>query len=132
MQVLCVATTDDKDAPYDVQCAGCGQRYRVYYSRRGKTECEEALQAVRVALAEHHVRALVTEAQAVGQLGAHSEAHSAGHAGAHPGDAFNVPAWHGPAYASGAALLSGAPLVPQPRTRTGLTLVPNPSQRRVS
>ncbi len=128
MQVLCVATTDDTDAPYDVQCAGCGQRYRVYYSRPGKAECEEALQAVRLALAEHHLRSLVAGAQAVGQSGAHPEVH----AGAHPGDAFNVPAWHGPAYASGAALLSGAPLVPQPRTRAGLTLVPNPSHRRVS
>ncbi len=109
MQVLCVMTTDDQ---YDVQCPGCGQRYRVFYSRLGKTECEEALQAVRAALAEHHLRGSVV--------------------GAHPGEAFNVPAWHGPAHASAAALLSGAPLVPQPRTRPALTLVPNAAQRRVS
>ena len=115
MQVLCVVTTDD---PWDVQCPGCGQRYRVYFSRLGSTECEEALQAVRVALAEHHRRATM------------GGAHVAGSSEVHPGEAFNVPAWHGPAHASAAALLSGAPRVPQPTTRPALTLVPNPAQRR--
>ena len=87
MQVLCVASTDGR---CDVTCPTCGQQYRVYYSRQSAMECEEARQAVRTVLLEHHLAAPTPDA--------------------HPSEVFNVPAWHGPAHMSGAALLSGAPL----------------------
>ena len=87
MQVLCMVTAEDF---CDVQCPCCQQKYVVYYSRLGKAECEEALRDVRDALLAHHV---------------HSPLSSA-----HPADAFNVPAWNGPAHSSAAALLSGAPV----------------------
>ena len=110
MQVLCMTTSADT---CDVECPVCHQRYAVYYSRHDKTECEEALEQVLEALLEHHALAQDTAA--------------------HPLDAFNVPAWNGPAFASAAALLSGAP-VPrplQPRPAK-LTLLPGAQQRRVS
>lgn len=110
MQVLCMVTAD---ALCDVQCPCCQQKYLVYYSRLGKAECEEALEAVRLALLEHHI---------------HNPLPSA-----HPGDAFNVPHWTGPAHASASALLSGAPVrSPAPARPGTLKLVPNGQQRRVS
>ena len=110
MQVLCMVTSHET---CDVQCPCCNQKYVVYYSRQNKAECEEALEAVRLALLEHHLRNPLPTA--------------------HPGDAFNVPPWNGPAHASAAALLSGAPVRPPARPRSApLTFVPNTQQRRVS
>ncbi len=110
MQVLCIVTSEDA---CDVQCPCCQQKYTIYYSRQGKQEREEALETVRTALLEHHLRNPL--------------------ASAHPGDAFNVPAWSGPAHASAAALLSGAPVGRPARTKPlPLTLVPTAQQRRVS
>ena len=108
MQVLCMVTSDDR---CDVQCPCCSQRYIVYYSRQSRTEREEALETVRLALLEHHVLTSL--------------------ATAHPADAFNVPAWSGPVHASAAALLSGAPIKAPSRPRSApLTFVPNPQQQR--
>ncbi len=110
MQVLCMLTSDSEA---DVECPCCKQKYVVYYSRRDKAECEQALLAVIAALSEHHLRSHLPSA--------------------HPGDAFNVPHWHGHAHVSGAALLSGAPIGPPARIRNStLTLVPSQQQRRVS
>jgi hypothetical protein len=108
MQVLCMLTFDDNA---DVECPCCRQKYAVYYSRHDNVECEQALEAVRAALEAHHQRSRLPTA--------------------HPGEAFNVPPWHGHAHASGAALLSGAPIRP-PARRSHLTLVPSTQQRRVS
>ncbi len=110
MQVLCMLTPEPQ---CDVECPCCHQKYVVYYSRPGSPECQAALEAVRMALLEHHV---------VNPLPS-----------AHPGEAFNVPAWHGSARYSGAALLSGAPMWEVPRGKAAaLTLVPTSQQRRVS
>ncbi len=110
MQVLCMVTSDTS---CDVQCPCCSQRYVVYYARQSRAECEEALEAVRLALLEHHVL---------------NPLHTA-----HPGEAFNVPAWSGPVHASAAALLSGAPIKAPSRARSSpITLVPSTQQRRVS
>ncbi len=87
MQALCIVTADEN---CDVQCLCCGQKYSVYYARQDKAEREEALLLIQQALTEHHLRSPLTTA--------------------HPGDAFNVPAWSGPAHASAAALLGGAPV----------------------
>ena len=87
MQVLCMATQDSQG---DVQCPCCKQSYKVYYSRLRKGECEEALEAVLEALVAHHAESAL--------------------ASAHRSECFNVPEWRGPAYASAAALLSGAPV----------------------
>lgn len=108
MQVLCVATTKDTA---DVECPHCHQCFAVYYSRYNRAECAAALEEVRAALLQHHA----ADPQRDG----------------HHADAFNVPAWNGPAYASGAALLSGAPV---PRTTQPIPFkVPAaPQQRRVS
>jgi hypothetical protein len=110
MQVLCMVTSHDT---CDVQCPFCSQKYVVYYSRIDKAECAQALEAVRVALLEHHLRSPLPTA--------------------HPGDAFTVPPWNGPVHASAAALLSGAPVGRPVRSRPApLTFVPNIQQRRVS
>ncbi len=110
MQALCIVTAEDT---CDVSCPTCGQKYSVYYSRQGKAECEEALELIRCALLEHHARNPLPTA--------------------HPGDAFNIPAWNGPAHASAAALLSGAHVRCPSRNRpASLTLVPSLQQRRVS
>ena len=115
MQALCIRTADEHG---DVQCPCCGQHYNVYYSRPGKTECAECLQLVRDALVEHHRRHPLTAA--------------------HPSEPFNVPAWNGPAHASAAALLSGAPITAPARREAAspgaapLTFVPRPQQRQVS
>ena len=110
MQVLCMISSEES---CDVQCPCCRQSYVVYYSRQGKEEREEALESVRIALLEHHVRNPL--------------------ATAHPGEAFNVPAWSGPVHASAAALLSGAPIRRPTRNKPlPLTIVPNTQQRRVS
>ncbi len=87
MQALCIVTADEI---CDVQCPCCGQRYSVYYARQDKAEREAALSLIQQALVDHHLRSPL--------------------ATAHPGDAFNVPAWSGPAHASAAALLGGAPV----------------------
>ena len=89
MQVLCMASSDEQA---DVACPACGQQYAVYYSRQFTPECESALDAVRMALAEHHEKDATPAA--------------------HPARIFNVPAWNGPAHMSAAALLSGAPVGP--------------------
>ena len=120
MQALCIRTAGEH---CDVQCPCCGQQYSVYYSRLGKTECAECLELVRDALVEHHRRSSL--------------------AAAHPSEPFNVPAWNGPAHASAAALLSGAPitapikrqaatLAPASPTATTLAFAPTAQQRRVS
>ncbi len=110
MQVLCMATSDE---PGDVQCPCCNQRYLVYYSRPAKAECEEALNAVLIALLDHHTGNPLPSA--------------------HPADAFNIPAWNGPVHASAAALLSGAPVRRPARARSvPIALVPPTQQRRVS
>ncbi len=110
MQVLCIAASDGIG---DVQCPCCSQSYLVYYSRLDKAECEKALEVVHLTLIEHHTGNPLPSA--------------------HPGDAFNVPAWHGPAHASAAALLSGAPVRRPAISRSApLTLVPPIQQRRVS
>lgn len=112
MQVLCMITSDDI---CDLECPCCHQRYTIYYSRSEKSEREAALEAVRTALLDHHTLSPL--------------------ANAHPGDAFNVPAWSGPAHASAAALLSGAPIHRPAQSRAvTLTLLTSqqPQQRRVS
>ena len=85
MQVFCLATSESAD----VQCKICGQNYAIYFERKLQEEREEALQAVMEALESHHTADLEPTA--------------------HPQKAFNVPAWHGPAHMSGAAILGGAP-----------------------
>ncbi len=111
MQVLCIPTSE---TVCDVECPCCKVKYRIYYSRQNAAECAQARETVRAALLEHH---------AVNPLPS-----------AHPVDAFNVPQWHGAPHASGAALLSGAPLSrPSLRPRSApSTVLPFPSQRRVS
>jgi hypothetical protein len=110
MQVLCMLASAEK---CDIECPVCHQRFAIYYSRTDATECTEARETVAAALLEHH---------SVSNL-----------PGAHPVDAFNVPAWDGPAHASAAAMLSGAPLLPPSRWKSSpLTVLPNPQQRRVS
>lgn len=110
MQVLCMTASADNCG---VECPVCHQRFAIYYSRTDAAECAQARESVMVALLEHHS---ITELSA-----------------AHPADAFNVPAWDGPAHASAAAMLSGAPLRPGPRARSAsLTIVPNQQHRRVS
>ena len=108
MQVLCMAAHDGQG---DVQCPCCKQTYKVYYSRIRKGECEEALEAVRTALLEHHVGNPLPSA--------------------HTSDCFNVPEWRGPAHASAAALLSGAP-VRRPALAPIPFIAPGMGQRRVS
>ena len=85
MQVFCLATPESAD----IQCRVCGQHYALYFEHRFHHQREEALQMVHEALEQHH--------------GAGPEPT------VHPERAFNVPAWHGPAHMSGAALLGGAP-----------------------
>ena len=85
MQVFCLATVE----PADVQCNVCGQHYALYFEHRFYNQREQALQMVREALEAHHAEG---EESTV-----------------HPEKAFNVPAWHGPAHMSGAAILGGAP-----------------------
>ncbi len=113
MQALCIRTAGDHG---DIQCPCCGQQYSVYYSRPGKTECAECLQLVRDALVEHHRRNPL--------------------ASAHPSEPFNIPAWNGPAHASAAALLGGAPISPSSKRRAAppapLAFTPAAQQRRVS
>ena len=109
MQVLCMVTAEDI---CDLQCPCCKQKYVLYYSRQCKAECDEALETVRATLIEHHTRNPL--------------------ATAHPGDAFTIPHWSGPAHASAAALIGGAP-VRAPRTRSApLAFVKSTQQRRVS
>ncbi len=97
MQVLCVASNDDRA---DVVCPVCDQRYAIYFSRQDQVECERALASVSAALVAHHE---------------HDSSPSA-----HPADVFNVPAWHGVAHMSAAALLSGAPVRMAPASRERL------------
>ncbi len=108
MQVLCMAAHDGQG---DVQCPCCKQSYKIYYSRIRAEECEQALEAVRAALAEHHVGNPLPSA--------------------HKSDCFNVPEWRGPAHASAAALLSGAP-VRRPSLAPIPFVAPGMEQRRVS
>ncbi len=108
MQVLCMAAHDGQG---DVQCPCCKQSYKVYYSRIREGECEEALEAVRAVLVEHHVGNPLPSA--------------------HKSDCFNVPEWRGPVHASAAALLSGAP-VRRPSLAPIPFVAPGAGQRRVS
>jgi len=85
MQVFCLATAELAD----IQCKVCGQHYALYFEHRFHDQRDKALQMVRDALEQHH---------------ASDEASTA-----HPEKAFNVPAWHGAAHMSGAAILGGAP-----------------------
>ena len=110
MQVLCMPASAEK---CDIECPVCRQRFAIYYARTDATECSEARDTVAAALLEHH---------SVNHLPS-----------AHPVEAFNVPAWDGPAHASAAAMLSGAPVLPPSRHKSSpLTVLPNPQQRRVS
>lgn len=84
MQVFCLATAESSD----VQCRVCGQNYALYFDKSHE-EREKALELVLGALEEHHSDSPEPTA--------------------HPEKAFNVPAWHGPAHMSGAAILGGAP-----------------------
>jgi hypothetical protein len=84
MQVLCVEAEEDRS---DVVCPVCGVKYKVYFSRFSKKECEDALEQVSQTLSGHH-----------------RQDHTAG---AHPQPAFHVPAWRGDIAMSAAALLSG-------------------------
>ena len=85
MQVFCLATLEAAD----VQCKVCGQNYALYFESRFHDQREKALQMVRDALDQHHASGEQTTV--------------------HPENAFNVPAWHGAAHMSGAAILGGAP-----------------------
>ena len=85
MQVFCLATLEAAD----VQCKVCGQNYALYFENRFHDQRDMALQMGRDALDQHH---------ACGEQ-----------ATVHPEKAFNVPAWHGAAHMSGAAILGGAP-----------------------
>ena len=112
MQALCIVTADET---CDVQCSCCGQRYSVYYARQDRGEREETLSLIHQVLAEHHLRNPLSTA--------------------HPGDAFNVPAWSGPAHASAAALLGGAPVLRAAKNRRSAPLAfvsGHEQQRRVS
>ena len=112
MQVLCIVTADEI---CDVQCSCCGQRYSVYYARQDKAEREKALSLIQQVLIEHHLQSPL--------------------ATAHPGDAFNVPAWSGPAHASAAALLGGAPVTHAATSRRGASIPfasAGEEQRRIS
>ncbi len=109
MQVLCMVTEDSQG---DVQCPCCKQSYKVYYSRLHKGECEEALREVLETLAAHHVGNPLPSA--------------------HRSDCFNVPEWRGPAHASAAALLSGAPVRRPSRAPIPFVVQPVAEQRRVS
>lgn len=84
MQVFCLATLESAD----VQCRICGQNYALYYDKSHEQQ-EKAMELVQEALEQHHGENLEPSA--------------------HPEKAFNVPAWHGPAHMSGAAILGGAP-----------------------
>jgi hypothetical protein len=110
MQVLCMSASAEK---CDIECPLCKQKFAIYYARTDATECSQARETVAAALLEHH---------------------STGHPSSpHPDEAFNVPAWDGPAHASAAAMLSGAPIFPPSRQKSApLTVLPNPQQRRVS
>jgi hypothetical protein len=110
MQVLCMPASAEK---CDIECPVCRQKFAIYYARTDAHECSEARETVAAALLEHH---------GVSHLPS-----------AHPVEAFNVPAWDGPAHASAAAMLSGAPVPPPSRYKSApLTVLPNPQQRRVS
>ena len=84
MQVFCLATPESAD----LQCKVCGQHYALYFDKSHE-QLEHAMQMVQEALEQHH--------------------NSSAEATVHPEKAFNVPAWHGPAHMSGAAILGGAP-----------------------
>jgi hypothetical protein len=85
MQVFCLATLEAAD----VQCRVCGQHYALYFESKSHEEREKGRSMVIETLDQHH---------AVGDEPT-----------VHPENAFNVPAWHGPAHMSGAAILGGAP-----------------------
>ena len=85
MQVFCLATTESAD----VQCKVCGQNYALYFACKSHEEREQGRQMVLDTLDQHHADSLDPNV--------------------HPEKAFNVPAWHGPAHMSGAAILGGAP-----------------------
>ena len=84
MQVFCLATAELAD----LQCRVCGQNYALYFDQSHEQR-EQVLLIVQDALELHHADTPDTTA--------------------HPEKAFNVPAWHGPAHMSGAAILGGAP-----------------------
>ena len=101
MQVLCMAIAHPD---CDVQCPHCDQKYKIYYSRQNKTECDEALASVLIALTAHHANHPLIDPSIP----------------AHPADAFTVPAWNGPLHTCGAALLSGAPIIRAAAPRSNL------------
>jgi hypothetical protein len=83
MQVLLRKSDDRKD----VQCAVCGQGFRVYWERTSMEERATITPAILDDLRQQHA----------------TDATSA----AHPSRPFNVPEWSGPPQFSGAALLGG-------------------------
>jgi hypothetical protein len=85
MQVLVKSTSENAQT----RCSICGQGFALYWERRTQTEQAEMLKEVEAALISHH-------------------ANDAG-VTAHPDHSFVVPAWDGPASASGAAILGNAP-----------------------
>jgi hypothetical protein len=85
MQVFCLATLESAD----VQCKVCGQNYALYFECKSHEERQKALQMVVETLDQHHAESVEPTV--------------------HPEKAFNVPAWHGLAHMSGAAILGGAP-----------------------
>lgn len=85
MQVLCLATSEAAD----LQCKVCGQHYALYFECKSQEERDKARQMVVETLDRHHAESAEPTV--------------------HPEKAFNVPAWHGPAHMSGAAILGGAP-----------------------
>lgn len=88
MQVFCLATSESELS--DIQCSVCGQKYALYFERKSVDERLVAVQAVKDTFERHHVDAGSAETTVHAQ-------------------AFTVPAWHGPAHMSGAAILGGAP-----------------------
>lgn len=86
MQVLCKLSNDTPD----LQCAICGEGFRLYYTRTSPEERRDSLSLVQQALHEQHLTHVGGEA-------------------VHPENSFNVPSWSGPARFSAAALLGCAP-----------------------
>jgi hypothetical protein len=85
MQVLVKSTSENAQARWSV----CGQGFALYWERQTPTEQDEMLKEVEAALKSHHANRDGVEA--------------------HPEQGFVVPAWDGPAAASGAAILGNAP-----------------------
>jgi hypothetical protein len=85
MQVLVKSTSENAQT----RCNVCGEGFALYWERQTQEERDEALKEVEAVLISHHA--------------------SGSGVAVHPEQGFVVPAWNGPASASGAAILGNAP-----------------------